>query len=398
MRATSVLQKTLGPTLASMHAFRRRSVLLAVEALAAGRRLTLIDLARHWPGATWVRAALKRVDRLLSNRALHAQRDRLYAGMARWLLHAAQPVIVVDWSDLKRDGRWCLLRAAVPVGGRSLPLLDHVVAQDQLGDGKVHRAFLQRLKALVPPGARPTVVTDAGFRSNWFAAVSALGWDWIGRLRGRLQVRLDGTSEWVPCTQLYARQSNAPRDLGGARIVKGAALPCRLVLSGRRKRAGRQSLTRAGKPSADRRHLKAAKAHREPWLLACSPGLAGLTPRQLVAGYRRRMQIEESFRDLKSHRYGQSFEDSLSRKVPRLEMLLLIHALTTFAAWVVGCAAVTARLDRRLSQNNRPQRQYSSIRIGWELWRYRWPGVRPDWINLANLLTNAALVEVAEEG
>ena len=52
----------------SMHALRRCTLLLAVEALIAGRRLTLIDLARAWPGAHRVRAPLKRLDRLLGNR------------------------------------------------------------------------------------------------------------------------------------------------------------------------------------------------------------------------------------------------------------------------------------------------------------------------------------------
>lgn len=36
--------------------------------------------------------------------------------------------------------------------------------------------------------------------------------------------------------------------------------------------------------------------------------------------YARRMQIESSFRDLTSHRYGQGFEDSLTRSGRRLEM------------------------------------------------------------------------------
>jgi hypothetical protein len=54
-----------------------------VEALLAGRRLTLIDVARSWPGAMRVRAPLKAFDRLLSNPHLHRERVRLYGGMAQ---------------------------------------------------------------------------------------------------------------------------------------------------------------------------------------------------------------------------------------------------------------------------------------------------------------------------
>ncbi|WP_258000221.1 transposase, partial [Xanthomonas oryzae] len=47
----------------------------------------------------------------------------------------------------------------------------------------------QQLRALIPDDVRPILVTDAGFRTPWFRAVSAMGWDWVGRLRGRTQVK-----------------------------------------------------------------------------------------------------------------------------------------------------------------------------------------------------------------
>jgi len=46
-----------------MHALRRRVLLGAADALIAGRRLTLMDVARSWPGAERVRAPLKALDR-----------------------------------------------------------------------------------------------------------------------------------------------------------------------------------------------------------------------------------------------------------------------------------------------------------------------------------------------
>jgi hypothetical protein len=46
-----------------------------------------------------------------------------------------------------------------------------------------------------------------------------------------------------------------------------------------------------------------------------------------VALYGRCMQIELSIRDLKWHRYGQGFEDSLTRNGKRIEILLLVNVL-----------------------------------------------------------------------
>jgi hypothetical protein len=69
----------------------------------------------------------------------------------------------------------------------------------------------------------------------------------------------------------------------------------------------------------------------------------------MVALYARRMQIELSFRDLKSHRYGQAFEDSLTRKRKRIEVLLLLHTMAAFASWLVGMACETAGIDQWLA-------------------------------------------------
>ena len=74
MRASEVLQKCLGDSLNAMHALRSRVLLRAVEALVRGRRLTLMDLARSWPGAERVSAPLKALDRLLGNGHLHTER------------------------------------------------------------------------------------------------------------------------------------------------------------------------------------------------------------------------------------------------------------------------------------------------------------------------------------
>lgn len=153
MRASQVLQKCLPRSLSRMHVLRERALLRSVEALLHGRRLTLMDVARSWPDATRVRAPLKAFDRLLSNRHLHAERTAIDREMARWLLRGPQPVIVIDWSDLKPDKSWCLLRAAVPVGGRTLTLLDMVVPGREQGAPGPEKRFLQQLHALVPRGS-----------------------------------------------------------------------------------------------------------------------------------------------------------------------------------------------------------------------------------------------------
>lgn len=306
MHASGILQRGLSCVLGTMHARRQQVLLRAVEALIAGRRLTLIDVARAWPGAERVRAPLKALDRLLSNRHLHAERERIYAGMARWLVQNERPIIIVDWSDVKADQSWHLLRAAVPIGGRTLPILDMVFPDSEHGLPKAEQRFLQRLKVVLPAAARPILVTDAGFRSPWFKAVEALGWFWLGRLRHRTLVKPldtpDSPDQWVACRALYALAGSTPHDMGLMHTVMSKPWMCWMVVYGQPAK-GRKQRNRKGLAARSKQSLQCAAREREPWLLVASPALQqDLRAEQLVVLYKRRMQIEESFRDLKSHR------------------------------------------------------------------------------------------------
>jgi hypothetical protein len=212
-----------------MHKARSARLLSAVEALVAGRRLTLTDLARSWPGAIWMHAPLKALDRLLSNRRMVDALLPLHQAMALWLLRGPHPIILVDWADLKRDGRWALLRAAVPIGGRSLTLYEQVFPIKRIGQPKAQQEFLLRLQKVVPVGLVPILVTDAGFRSDWFRVVRGLGWEFIGRLRNNTKVRSMRQRLWRACSTLHGAASTQAADLGRHLIVEGNPFECRLV-------------------------------------------------------------------------------------------------------------------------------------------------------------------------
>lgn len=378
MRASGVLQKCLSGSLSDMHVLRKRSLLRAVEALLHGRRLTLIDIARSWPGATRVRAPLKAADRLLGNRHLQTERTAIDRDMARWLLRGPQPVIVIDWSDLKPDKSWCLLRAAVPVGGRTLTLLDMVVPGRQQGSPGAEKRFLRQLRALIPSSVRPVLVTDAGFRTPWFRAVSAMGWYWLGRLRGRTQVKPQDSpnhaGEWVDSRQLHALASAQPQELPPMQANRSDPLDCRLVVY-TKKRQGRRHANRRAPVKASRASssLKASAREREPWLIVASPELRQPSARQLVHLYARRMQIEPAFRDLKSHRYGQGMEDGLTRSGERLQILLLIHTLAAFASWLAGLECEVTGIDQWLCPIHSKRKLYSTLLVGREALVRHWP-------------------------
>lgn len=366
MHATSILRQCLSGVLEPMHAARSRRLLAAVESLVSGRRLTLTDLARSWPGAIWIHAPLKALDRLLSNRRLHDAVVPFQRAMTCWLLaRNARPYVLVDWADLKGDGRWAVLRASSPVGGRALTVYEQIFPLKRMGQPSAQREFLLQLGRVIPTHCNPIIVTDAGFRSDWLRGVQALGWDYIGRLRNNTQMRSLREPTWHPCASLHRSATAKASDLGGHWIVKGNPLRSRLVLV-TRQRKGRDQLTRQQQPEQGTNAKKARKAAREPWLLVTSLSADAASARHIVAGYAKRMQIEEAFRDLKSHRYGAGFEDSLTRKPERLAVLLLLQSLASFAAWLMGLAAREAQAPDPMTRQPKHHHRYSLIRRGLE--------------------------------
>src|SRR6185503_1270197 len=99
---------------------------------------------------------------------------------------------------------------AVPIGGRALPIYAEVHPEELLGNSKVQGRFLKALQAVLPIGCRPIVVTDAGFHGPFFRDVRALGWDFVGRVRGTATVRRQ--SQRFSKEQLYATATATPRD------------------------------------------------------------------------------------------------------------------------------------------------------------------------------------------
>lgn len=216
MQAVILVRRYLKTACASIHATRLTVLFVAVEALIHGGRLTVTGLGRALCSGTTVKHALKRMARLLSNGQMQGEREQIQAALIHWILGAQpQPVIVVDWSDLTADRRWQLLRAALPVGGRALTLYEEVHPLQRLTNPHVHRAFLRTLQRLVPAGASPIVVTDAGFRAPWLREVERLGWAVVGRVRNRDHVRFPKATGWVRSKSLYEHATVIPTHMGG---------------------------------------------------------------------------------------------------------------------------------------------------------------------------------------
>lgn len=358
MHATQYLHKHVRRLCQAIHAKRLAALFAAIGALAQSRRLSLTGLGRSLQSAAEVKHNIKRMDRLLGNKQLYAERESIYAALIKLVIGSNQrPIILVDWSELSWDGKFQLLRAAVPVGGRALSIYEEVHPRTKLSNRKVQRRFLQKLKSLLDDDCRPILVTDAGFRAPWFKAVEKMGWDWIGRIRNRTKFQWPQSQSWLPCKALYDKANYRPRYLGVVSLTCSNPLSCHIYLLKNRKRK-RVKKTAHGKRSRAQSSLKAAARQREPWLLASS---LRATPEEVTQIYRCRMQIEENFRDMKSTRWGFSLRQTRTRSARRLSILVLVGTLTHLAVWLLGKAGQRINLHYKFQANTVRDSQVLSI-------------------------------------
>lgn len=361
MHALVIVQQLLRSCCPRIHAARLKVMLSAVGAAVRGRRLVLTELGRALTSAARVKHSIKRIDRLLGNRHLVLERVEVYQALARRLVGTrGEPRIAIDWSDLTPDRRWQLLRAAIPMGGRCLTLYEEVHPLARFGNPHVQRAFLAKLKALLPAGIKPILITDAGFRAPWFKSVNRLGWHWIGRIRNRTYLRPQGAATWIGCKRLYPQARSRPQALGAFEVVRSNAVTCHLYLIKRPKKH-RIHKSVFGQRLHGNQSLKQARAQREPWLIAASPSLAHLDAAHIINHFATRMQIEEAFRDLKCARYGLGFELNGSRSRERLAALLLIALLSFFVLWLIGSQALARGLQFHYQSNTRRARSALSV-------------------------------------
>jgi hypothetical protein len=361
MHALTILHRILSTSFPEIHAKRLTSLLAAVEAVVSGSRLTLSDMGRGLSGPVAVKHNIKRIDRLLGNGLLHTEIPKLYEALVRQCLEGmSMPLIVIDWSDLSPDRQWQLLRASVAIEGRSMTLYEQIHPQSMATSPRVHQAFLTQLAAMLPTGCVPILITDAGFRGAWFRLVNRMGWYWIGRIRNRDMVSPANDDTWAGCKTLYPLATAKAQSLGQYDYVRNHPVPCRLVLIKRIKQ-GRHKKGKLGKRVHSNQSLKSARAQREPWLLAVCPRLTHLSAQAVVAVYAQRMQIEESFRDLKSERFGLGFSANRSTQQDRLGVLLLVGCLAAFVLRLIGEVGKARQMEFQFQSNTRRSRPVISV-------------------------------------
>lgn len=364
MKLLDIIRDDMSTAYPEIHSTRLNTLLTFVSSGLRDQRVSVTYLGRGLKAhsKTTPKNDIKRADRLIGNVHLHAERNCFYAYMTEQLIGKKRhPIILVDWSPINGQGMFQLLRASIPMGGRSLVIYEKTFTESKLNTQDAHQTFINELGMLLPDYCQPIIVTDAIYRAPWFKIVDEKGWYWIGRVRGQVSLSKD-SKNWVTSYEWFkSAKAGLTKHLGAIFYGKKAKFRCQAVLH-KRKRQGRKAKKMRGGVSqrtTDKTHEKDA---REPWLLVFNlPSQFMNKAKTAVKLYAQRMQIEENFRDTKNNKLGIGLETANSRSVERFDNLLLIAALILFLLWCIGYTAVLKNMQHSLQANTVRKRTVLSV-------------------------------------
>ena len=281
--------------------------------------------------------SIKRADRLLGNKKLQDKRTHFYQNIASFFATITNPLIHVDWSTYY-NYNFLILRASISVSGRAITIYEEVHPEEKQNNDLVHRNFLENLKKVLPVRTTPIICTDAGYKVPWFKAVEKQGWYYLARSRGEVYCQLVTGGEWAKTHSYHQQATGKATELPGILLSKSHEYPCRAVLF-KGKDMQRKKKNRKGKTTLDSTNIKHSKSAKEPWFLVSNLPADRFKAMHFVNLYKRRMGIEEGFRDCKNEYYGLGLTRSRSKCIKRLQIILLIAMLALFYLITLGKSA-----------------------------------------------------------
>jgi hypothetical protein len=323
-----------------LHAQRVRSVTngvigvlhaatLAIHAIGEGLAVAMGLDPKH---------AIKQVDRLLSNRGVDV--EVLAPLWVSFVLAERKDIVVaLDWTDFDGDEQTTLVLNVITTHGRATPLLWKTVTKKGLKTRRndYEDDLLRRLRDAVPDDVRVTVLADRGFGDQKLYQYlrGELGFDYVIRFRGN--IRVTSASGEARTAAEWLRPDGRLLELRGAGVTADDTTVERIV-------------------------IVRAQGMKDAWYLASSR--TDLTGAKIKDLYGRRFTIEENLRDTKDLHFGLGLSATHISVPARRDRLLLLVALAEALLTLLGAAAESLGLDKKLKVNTVKKRTHSLFRQG----------------------------------
>jgi len=300
------------------------------------RRVSLADMGRAMGGQAQCKSKINRVDRFLGNEGIDVVEGMrglvwLSAKATGWHL-----LVAVDWVDIRG---YKVLRAAVPLRGRSIPIMFAAYYPRKLfkSQNALEEGFLTLLRSFLPERCQAVIIADRGFaRAELARKLGELGLDHIIRVGSKVRFE----------SSVY---TGLLKDL---EIWPGEHIDLK------------SGCYREEAPVRRRVLAYWGRGHEEAWLLGTNLNWGW---RRLTAAFEQRMMIEELFRDEKNLRYGWGLRQLSISSPQRLERLFLILAFAYILLLMTGLICKTTMSPSAWSSNTgskRSKRPLSAFVVG----------------------------------
>lgn len=368
------LHNLISKSLSFIHKARLKILLGTVFSLINNGRLTLSSLGQNLTGTAKVKNKIKAVDRLLGNKLLRKDSFYIYQALSKKLLNNAhEATILLDYSGCCTKEHW-IIRASIIGEGRSIIVYQETHSLEVYDSSKIKKSFLIKLKKIIPNNIKVTLVTDAAFRTPWFKLVKSFGWEFLGRARGKVKIKLLKEGWWKQVKSLFKHATSIPKFLGEAAMSINHQFPVYLYTY-KGKLYGRKVTRKKNRHLYPGKQEQYSKLNREPWIIVSSQNLK---PKKAIALYKKRMQIEQNFRDDKNERWGFAWRFSRTKNYERYSILLLIAYIASLVLWLIGRAAEAKNLHKDFQANTSKKRTLSYLTLGKQVLKHAIDKIRQE--------------------
>ena len=363
MKIQDILREVLKEQCGSIHNSRLNAVLDVAEGLRESQNLSMAAIGRKLSGEAKIKHKIKKVDRCLGNKYLYEELHDLYRGISYFLFehikHLKENRIVIDLCYLKDDRMVQMLSAQLCTRGMSLPLYQEVFTEGEL-KGRTELS-LSKLAEIIPNNKDVIIIMDAGFHVEWFKLIESHGWGWVCRIRQGKDIKIN--EEWISIKDYIPKLGSTTKDQGEILLTERHKYSCRLVTTRKDPKGRKQKISR-NKASSKIANGSYAQGAKEPWILATNLNSRSYKASEIVALYAKRMQIEESFRAMKSHQFGLSARYIRTLDIKRWAILMLLAAIVLISYWVIGVIGHYNQMQKIFQVNTSQERQFSYFTLG----------------------------------
>lgn len=315
----------------SIHAKRRKCLVRFLSDLMDyDTTLSVTEIGKKLTSKSTVKSKIYAAHTFVNNFKLENDIVCIYKGLARLFWGSAKEVVVlIDWTGACSEG-YHSLQASVVAHGRSIPIYHEVHPESVQENAEIHRQFLLRLKDVIPSHLLVSIITDAGFHREWFQQVIDLGWNVIGRIYSLYCYQIEGEEDWRKVKNIVFDGVGKASALGKVKLGKTKKAVIGYLYSYKERLSGKIRKKKNKYPSHDKSH---SDYYKKGWVIFSSLD----KPAQfLVSYYKKRMQIEQNFKDIKNEQLGLGLRRNLSSGKTRINMLFFLAVLLSIIAWWFG--------------------------------------------------------------